>query len=114
PIRRTALLSLLPPALRPPRPLPSSPTRRSSDLGARRCPARAGRAPTHGIVRAARLARRPARVGGVAAVHLRAGPHWRTAATPPTDRKSTRLNSSHGSISYAVFCSKKKTDSQHV
>src|SRR5687768_17926752 len=25
------------------------------------------------------------------------------------DRKSTRLNSSHGYISYAVFCSKKKT-----
>src|SRR5207245_10965790 len=24
--------------------------------------------------------------------------------TPSTDRKSTRLNSSHGSISYAVFC----------
>src|SRR5687768_17657047 len=30
-------------------------------------------------------------------------------ATPPTaDRKSTRLNSSHGYISYAVFCLKKK------
>src|SRR5207245_9614660 len=27
-----------------------------------------------------------------------------------TDRKSTRLNSSHGSNSYAVFCLKKKTD----
>src|SRR2546422_7297251 len=26
-----------------------------------------------------------------------------------TDRKSTRLNSSHGYISYAVFCLKKKT-----
>src|SRR5207249_8490593 len=26
----------------------------------------------------------------------------------PTDRKSTRLNSSHVSISYAVFCLKKK------
>src|SRR6266542_1683551 len=25
----------------------------------------------------------------------------------PRDRKSTRLNSSHGSISYAVFCLKK-------
>src|SRR5699024_11479440 len=33
------------------------------------------------------------------------------AAVPPTleDRKSTRLNSSHVSISYAVFCLKKKT-----
>src|SRR5687768_18096811 len=27
----------------------------------------------------------------------------------PTDRKSTRLNSSHGYISYAVFCLNKKT-----
>src|SRR6266581_8209365 len=27
---------------------------------------------------------------------------------PQTDRKSTRLNSSHPSISYAVFCLKKK------
>src|SRR2546422_5569225 len=27
-----------------------------------------------------------------------------------TDRKSTRLNSSHGYISYAVFCLKKKNE----
>src|SRR2546427_6101124 len=27
---------------------------------------------------------------------------------PDTDRKSTRLNSSHSQISYAVFCLKKK------
>src|SRR3712207_7793004 len=27
---------------------------------------------------------------------------------PPPDRKSTRLNSSHANISYAVFCLKKK------
>src|SRR5438067_3786136 len=32
-----------------------------------------------------------------------------TASAEP-DRKSTRLNSSHVSISYAVFCLKKKTD----
>src|SRR5437868_12884622 len=31
------------------------------------------------------------------------------ASVPKTDRKSTRLNSSHVSISYAVFCLKKKT-----
>src|SRR3712207_6954272 len=30
------------------------------------------------------------------------------APTPPRDRKSTRLNSSHANISYAVFCLKKK------
>src|SRR3989454_4868128 len=31
--------------------------------------------------------------------------------TPPRDRKSTRLNSSHLVISYAVFCLKKKKNS---
>src|SRR5207245_6464216 len=30
------------------------------------------------------------------------------------DRKSTRLNSSHGSISYAVFCLKKKKKAKHT
>src|SRR5256885_6754076 len=30
------------------------------------------------------------------------------------DRKSTRLNSSHLVISYAVFCLKKKTTDQHL
>src|SRR2546427_5804235 len=30
------------------------------------------------------------------------------AAARPRDRKSTRLNSSHSQISYAVFCLKKK------
>src|SRR3712207_8515162 len=34
--------------------------------------------------------------------------HAFAARTPrPTDRKSTRLNSSHANISYAVFCLKK-------
>src|SRR3989337_4019051 len=32
--------------------------------------------------------------------------HWPLGVL--ADRKSTRLNSSHGSISYAVFCLKKK------
>src|SRR5256884_2308451 len=40
---------------------------------------------------------------------------WRKTTSPhlPTlilDRKSTRLNSSHGYISYAVFCLKKKNN----
>src|SRR3712207_8868083 len=30
--------------------------------------------------------------------------------TPAKDRKSTRLNSSHANISYAVFCLKKKNN----
>src|SRR2546429_4745784 len=35
---------------------------------------------------------------------------WTPPANHPwQDRKSTRLNSSHGYISYAVFCLKKKT-----
>src|SRR3712207_7277225 len=39
--------------------------------------------------------------------------HWvsektRMAVTRLADRKSTRLNSSHANISYAVFCLKKK------
>src|SRR3712207_985649 len=33
---------------------------------------------------------------------------WIASAWMPTDRKSTRLNSSHANISYAVFCLKKK------
>src|SRR5438067_7303286 len=45
-------------------------------------------------------------------------PFWRSGAFPNfqsgrfIDRKSTRLNSSHVSISYAVFCLKKKMN-QH-
>src|SRR3712207_7783423 len=31
----------------------------------------------------------------------------------PLDRKSTRLNSSHANISYAVFCLKKKKITNH-
>src|SRR3712207_8613471 len=32
----------------------------------------------------------------------------------PKDRKSTRLNSSHANISYAVFCLKKKNHNQSI
>src|SRR5438034_8152848 len=35
--------------------------------------------------------------------------HRPSESTTPLDRKSTRLNSSHTVISYAVFCLKKKT-----
>src|SRR5690348_17862032 len=35
-------------------------------------------------------------------------PARRKLEEPPGDRKGTRLNSSHPSISYAVFCLKKK------
>src|SRR5438128_3450764 len=38
------------------------------------------------------------------------GSRWKACRT--IDRKSTRLNSSHGSISYAVFCLKKKNNAK--
>src|SRR2546429_1348274 len=42
--------------------------------------------------------------------HARTGMNATGFSAPPaSDRKSTRLNSSHGYISYAVFCLKKKT-----
>src|SRR2546430_11012159 len=37
-------------------------------------------------------------------------PNKDTQADEPEDRKSTRLNSSHSQISYAVFCLKKKKE----
>src|SRR2546422_6030186 len=58
-----------------------------SRTGERRAPARWPKRPVQPGVRAVRDA------GGGAALQ---------------DRKSTRLNSSHGYISYAVFCLKKK------
>src|SRR5687768_17996143 len=74
--------------------LHSFPTRRSSDLGSNRT------------------------VIAVTRAHTKAEPPPRTPQArrhrPSTegssgeDRKSTRLNSSHGYISYAVFCLKKK------
>src|SRR5687768_18280763 len=42
------------------------------------------------------------------AVEARRGGRQQDRAGAGEDRKSTRLNSSHGYISYAVFCLKKK------
>src|SRR5690349_22479793 len=87
------------------RALNSFPTRRSSDLGFRKVAARGTGAIRKGDFE-----------------HLQAG--GRIPALPPispspcgallkvfeiSDRKSTRLNSSHVEISYAVFCLKIKT-----
>src|SRR3989454_2678478 len=44
-------------------------------------------------------------------VLLRAAGRGTRGDRPPRDRKSTRLNSSHLVISYAVFCLKKKKKS---
>src|SRR2546428_8492935 len=38
----------------------------------------------------------------------------RSSCPPRTDRKSTRLNSSHDQISYAVFCFEKKEERREV
>src|SRR5258707_10084716 len=43
-----------------------------------------------------------------------AGLEVHAAAQRAGDRKSTRLNSSHANISYAVFCLKKKNESTAV
>src|SRR2546430_3784062 len=63
------------------------------------------------------LFRSVAKFGGLPCISrlmrkMRAANHTHTAASPrPTrDRKSTRLNSSHSQISYAVFCLKKKNN----
>src|SRR5258705_9014892 len=41
-------------------------------------------------------------------------PHWRNCLMSSRDRKSTRLNSSHLGISYAVFCLKKKKNTSEL
>src|SRR5690606_41552172 len=51
-------------------------------------------------------------IGAALGVGLLAGrllaTRWSVIVAPAVDRKSTRLNSSHVKISYAVFCLKKK------
>src|SRR2546422_7919776 len=45
--------------------------------------------------------------------HLMTPERRRQPRSSAKDRKSTRLNSSHGYISYAVFCLKKKKKQEH-
>src|SRR5438552_15530479 len=81
------------------RPLHSFPTRRSSDLvGGALLAALIAEARAHGLAEVLALTRKPA-------FFLKAG---FVPAEREQDRKSTRLNSSHQIISYAVFCLKKK------
>src|SRR2546430_10802376 len=49
---------------------------------------------------------------GIAPVSVRWHPPGQKGPQPEGDRKSTRLNSSHSQISYAVFCLKKKKKTQ--
>src|SRR3712207_8343574 len=45
---------------------------------------------------------------------LRRFARWVEQGRPVRDRKSTRLNSSHANISYAVFCLKKKKSQANI
>src|SRR5439155_5997190 len=95
-----------------PRVLHSFPTRRSSDLSQRRG--------TNGLavrLRSARrflsdvcgrLIQRVRRPSGEQTPSMRPTKGLIDGVCSPLDRKSTRLNSSHVAISYAVFCLKKK------
>src|SRR2546429_5088736 len=56
----------------------------------------------------ARGERKTKRASGKSATAAETGDSRNDQAPPAADRKSTRLNSSHGYISYAVFCLKKK------
>src|SRR5207253_11181721 len=107
--------SCLPPSTAPHPPPPSFPTRRSSDLG--RVDAVCSLKPARSVDIAAALLL--VRERGLA-IDLFEAPPFDAApldvegrsrvVAAGTDRKSTRLNSSHVAISYAVFCLKKKID----
>src|SRR5207249_8097629 len=91
------------------RDLHSFPTRRSSDL----------REPVRVEARQQAMLQRPPpdpyakRLVGGEALARRPVAHELDALEQSQDRKSTRLNSSHVSISYAVFCLKKKKTTKH-
>src|SRR5205814_3728591 len=86
----------------------------SSDLARRSPPARPASLPSPFWEAMQNGSPAPARLALVRLPFLAAA-HPQTAGSPPDtvsnlpDRKSTRLNSSHLGISYAVFCLKKKT-----
>src|SRR5206468_9252405 len=99
---------------RHPRALHSFPTRRSSDLSPR-CATCCSASHHHpnprnfhdtslSLLRIAAAVRAP----GLHAEAPSGGCHVSRRARATQDRKSTRLNSSHDQISYAVFCLKKK------
>src|SRR5207245_6730413 len=101
--------------LRPPPGSTLLPTRRSSDLAAAPGPftGRCRAASSLAILTRQQAAppQRPLqhRLDQGAEALVRVPDHATSAASSngaSTDRKSTRLNSSHGSISYAVFCLK--------
>src|SRR5207253_7385006 len=102
-------------APRPPRYLHSFPTRRSSDLALRRPgggrrDAAARRRRQQGLLGRtdwSASAKQPSTCSACRRRSVKAVP-VRSCVAASKDRKSTRLNSSHVAISYAVFCLKKK------
>src|SRR5207249_11043611 len=100
--RRTIFLTFFFQRPRPHRYLHSFPTRRSSDLETARRRLTLG--PSFNRWSSARFSSRDHRTA------------WdsRPASACWPDRKSTRLNSSHVSISYAVFCLKKKKKKKNI
>src|SRR5699024_12695640 len=91
---------------RPPPDLPSFPTRRSSDLLV------GGATKVHPAARAGLRIAEVTTAQDLTEIIVAAGLAQNLAAlrvlATEGDRKSTRLNSSHVSISYAVFCLQKK------
>src|SRR5207302_9144024 len=85
--------------------LHSFPTRRSSDLRAAPRPRRrlVSSEPSSGVTTMRTTAAR----SSTRLMPISTRP-CRECSSPREDRKSTRLNSSHVKISYAVFCLKKK------
>src|SRR5438045_6491407 len=81
-----------------PRHLHSFPTRRSSDLVGT-----CTKAMPRWMIAAAKPPRSP-----ITPPPTATSTDWRSTFSSSRDRKSTRLNSSHLGISYAVFCLKKK------
>src|SRR5690606_40149996 len=94
--------------------LHSFPTRRSSDLAAAARADQRGRAPGRGVEGDVLQHRRPGLVaeGDVLEADVALQRADRGLRVVALDRKSTRLNSSHVKISYAVFCLKKKKQNE--
>src|SRR3712207_7185115 len=72
-----------------------------------------GHADPHGVGPAAA---QPSETSGGVRQDKRVGPRQERSSAhggAAADRKSTRLNSSHANISYAVFCLKKKKTNTH-
>src|SRR5690606_42144344 len=94
------------------RALPSFPARRSSDLPGRRL-SRPDPLPLPlDRDRGDRLAQRPVARRGLARARATGRCARRSPRSRSSDRKSTRLHSSHVKSSYAVFCLKKKKEGQ--